>query len=63
MTKKPSDPKRAVSMPFYLILQAYSTDFRSCTFSRGGFFKSFSEDILKAFEKHFPSFLDVSYIT
>merc|ERR1711990_612934 len=48
MTKKPSDPKSAVSV-FYLILQAYSTDFRSCTFSRGGFFKSLCGDILKGF--------------
>merc|ERR1711990_1380838 len=48
MTKKPSDPKSAVSV-FYLILQAYSTDFRSCTFSVGGFFKSLYEDILEGF--------------
>jgi hypothetical protein len=41
---------------------AYSTDFRSCTFSMGGFFKSLSEEILEAFLKAFPSFLDVSYI-
>jgi len=63
MTKKPSDPKSAVSV-FYLILQAYSTDFRSCTFSGGGFFKSLCEDILLRFlKKLVPSFLDVSYIS
>jgi hypothetical protein len=64
MTKKPSDPKSAVSMRFlpFNSRAAYSTDFRSCTFSRGGFFKSLSEEILEAFLKAFPSFLDVSYI-
>jgi len=42
---------------------AYSTDFRSCTFSRGAFFQKL--DNLKAFLKktNIPSFLDVSYIS
>ena len=55
--KSPVTQKVQLACVFYLILQAYSTDFRSCTFSRGGFSKDCLKILSKLFEKPFPSFL------